>query len=137
MTREAAIARLRRTLMSFCAEGESACRAAADHQLLCRGFGHMTDAQLRLRFGEILHLPPDAPRDVIEAKANEWLLARQQATAAPTICDLQRRTHETCRGWDEFSNAELAKYCGEMLELDAIVVGPEFGSVRREARSGQ
>ena len=131
MTREAAIARLRRVLVSFCSEADSACRAAAEHEILCRGFRHMTDAQLRIRFAGVIDIPPDASREAIEEKANEWLLARQLAVEAPTVCDLQRRTHETCRGWDEFSNAELAQFCLDMLQIDVVVIGPESGNQPR------
>ena len=138
MTREAAIARLRRYLVKHSAEGESACRVAAECRILCGGFAHMTDAQLRARFAAITGCPPDAPRALIEEKANEWLVARQQESGAPTTCDLQRQEHEICLGWDGFSNFELAEFCLELLKIEVAVIGPEFGQRggRRNVRSG-
>lgn len=127
MTREAAIARLRRLLQQLTHEGESACRVAADRRILCGGFRHMTDAQLRMRFAGLIDFAPDTPREIIEERANAWLLSQQSAGDAPTACDLQRRNHETCRGWDEFSNAELAQFCLDLLHEDVVVIGHEEG----------
>lgn len=38
-------------------------------------------------------------------------------------CDRQQMFYETCRGWDDFTNAQLTQFCSALLGDEAIVTG--------------
>ncbi len=38
-------------------------------------------------------------------------------------CDTQQMFYETCRGWDDFNNAQLTQFCSALLGDEAIVTG--------------
>ena len=97
------------------ARGEmSICRLAAETGVFCNGFRRYTDDQLRERYGWIAKKNPDAPREELEAIADRWQLARQDVVGGLTSCDVQQLEHDTCGGWDDFSNDDLARF---LLEL--------------------
>ena len=54
-------------------------------------------------------------RTNVEDRANEYQLRRMQEEGAELACDVQQRSYETCKGWDEFSNEQLARFCFELL----------------------
>jgi len=37
-------------------------------------------------------------------------------------CDAQSAAGGPCRGWNEFSNAELARFCNDVLGTDVEVI---------------
>ena len=76
ISRETAIARLRRCLIELQEPGKSMCEIAAARNILCGGFHRYTDERLRELYGPVVALGDDASREEIEQKANEWQLAR-------------------------------------------------------------
>ena len=120
ISREAAIARLRRALLLLEEPGKSMCRIAADRNILCGGFHRYTDERLREIYGPIAG---GASREEIEARANEWQLARTAMEGTRLACDVQHRFHETCRGWDDFTNEALADFLLEIAGEQVVVKG--------------
>ncbi|MGZ4808361.1 MAG: hypothetical protein ACXVIJ_13400 [Thermoanaerobaculia bacterium] len=103
------------------ADGEkSACRVAAEEGIFCHGFARYTDLELRRRYDWIARRHPKMTRAELEEVADRWQMARQDVEEAPIACDVQQKVHDTCRGWDDFTNEELSRYYYEMTgtEID-------------------
>ena len=62
-------------------------------------------------------------REELERAANRWQLDRQLDVGTLVSCDTQQMFYETCRGWKDFSNAQLAQFCLELLGEEVIVTG--------------
>jgi hypothetical protein len=56
-------------------------------------------------------------------RANEWQLERQADVGTMLSCDTQQMFYKTCRGWDDFTNAQLMQFCSALLGDEAIVRG--------------
>jgi len=123
VTRETAVAQLRRKLITLHEEGKSVCRIAAEKGLFCRGFHRDSDDELRFRYAAAIENAPELTRAALEERANAWQLARQQQEGTLLCCDVQFMTYETCRAWDDFSNEELSRFCEEMLGEKVRVTG--------------
>jgi hypothetical protein len=121
LTRQEAIARLSKRLAALTGPQKSACRFAADEKVLCRGFARFTDEQLRQRYGFLGD--GDTPRAELERRADEWHVGRGEMERAPTACDVQQQFVETCRGWNEFTNQELARFCRDICGDRVVVIG--------------
>ena len=78
MTRETAIAQIRRALIAMQEEGHSVCKIAAEKGILCRGFSRDTDEELRWRYAAArmnmfeLHLSLDDKKEVWSAERLAW-----------------------------------------------------------------
>ncbi|HXH40672.1 MAG TPA: hypothetical protein VNN08_18715 [Thermoanaerobaculia bacterium] len=123
MTRETAVARLRRKLITLQEEGKSVCRLAAEKNIFCRGFLRDGDDELRFRYAAVIENAAQLTRAELEERANAWQLERQQQEGTLLCCDVQYMGYETCRSWDDFSNEELSRFCGEMLGENVRVTG--------------
>lgn len=123
ISREAAIARLRRCLIDLQEPGKSMCEIAAARNILCGGFHRYTDERLREIYGPLVPVGEGASRDEIEQKANEWQIARTLMEGARLACDVQYRFYETCRGWDDFTNEALADFLLEIAGEQVVVKG--------------
>jgi hypothetical protein len=124
ITRETAVARIRQQLIALPQNtGMSMCRIAAEKSILCRGFHHDSDDELRWRYADKIEGAIGMCRQELEARANEWQLERQKAEGTLLCCDVQYRFNETCRGWDDFSNEELSKFCLELTGEAVHVIG--------------
>lgn len=108
ITRSEAIARLRREFLSLTDEEHCMCTVAAERGIFCRGFRQFTDDELRDRYWWIVRRRPAITREELELIANDWQLTQQEVKEAPLACDVQSRIHDTCRGWDDFTNEQLA-----------------------------
>jgi len=105
------------------ADGEkSACRVAAEEGVFCRGFAQYTDLELGRRYDWIARRNPEMTRQQLEEIADRWQMARQDVEELPIACDVQQKVHDTCRGWDDYSNEELTRYYFEMTgnEIDVM-----------------
>lgn len=95
--------------------------------ILCRGFSQFSDEELRKRYEWILKKRPWLNREELEDFANRWQLARQIVQNTRLSCDTQTLEHDTCRGWDEYTDAQLVEFhrkvCGE-----EIAIREEIGS---------
>lgn len=123
VSRDVAISRLHVKLLEKLDAGTSLCQLAAEHGILCGGFRHYSDDALRAAYPDIMRRDPFMSREELESAANEWQLARQAELGVVLSCDAQRATYETCRGWDEFTNAQLATFCQRLLGEEVAVVG--------------
>jgi len=123
VTRETAVARLRRKLIALKEEGKSTCQTMAEKGIFCRGFHRDSDEELRFRYAATIENAAELSRAELEQRANAWQLERQQQEGALLCCDVQFMGYETCRAWDDFSNEELSHFCAEMLGKDVRVTG--------------
>lgn len=123
ISRENAISRLRRKLLELTNGEKSACQVATERGILCHGFARYTDEELREAYRDLAHRNPSISREELEHKANEWQLDRQRDVGTLTACDTQQMFYETCRGWMDFSNAQLARFCLELLGEEVVVTG--------------
>lgn len=110
LPRESAVAEIRNVLMQSTDESTSICKAAAEHGIFCHGFDRYTDNEIRRRYGWIVRKRPGIDRAGLETIANDWQLAQQQVHDVPFACDVQSKLHDTCCGWDDFSNEEIAGF---------------------------
>ena len=123
VNREFAISRLRLRLLDMLSRGESVCHLAGEKRILCGGFPRYSDKELRYTYRSLLRRDPFMTRAALERAANDAQLARQAELGVVLSCDAQRACYETCRGWDDFTNAQLATFCRELLGEEMTVSG--------------
>ncbi|MCM3877794.1 MAG: hypothetical protein NEA02_15415 [Thermoanaerobaculia bacterium] len=121
VSRAWAIRSLREFLLTLTDEDHSMCRVATDRGIFCQGFRKLDDKELRQHFAGIVERRPAVNRWQLEALGNQWELARQTVNRLPLACDVEQKEHGTCGGWDDLSNEDLARYCGELLGQDVLV----------------
>ena len=110
LTRTDAISLLRKALIQNTDEENSICKVAAERGVFCKGFHRYTDEELRKRYDWIVAKNPLMTRDELERIANDWQLAQQEVYELPIACDVQMKVYDTCRGWNDFTNEQLAKF---------------------------
>ena len=124
VSRSELVERLRVVLRQFADEDTSICKAAADRGIFCHGFSRYSEGQLKRRYEWIVRKRPGITRDELEQIANYWQLAQQQVCGLSFACDVQTRLHDTCGGWDDFTNQELAEFyadlTGRKVEVDDL-----------------
>ena len=74
------------------------------------------DRRWRCAIGRSTHLS----RQQMEDFANLWQLAEQVRQRVSLACDAKTR-EGTCRGWDEFSNADISRFCADLLGKDVLI----------------
>ena len=121
ISRTFAIRKLREYLLTLTDDDHSMCEVAARKGIFCKGFQRWNDAELKNHFARLVKRRPGLNRWQLEALGNKWELARQIVDGAALACDVQTLEHDTCGGWDDFSNEDLSRYCGELLGLDTTV----------------
>ena len=114
IAREEAVKLLRTELLKLVDDENSICKVAAEKGIFCNGFKRYSDFELRKRYRWIARKDRRYTREEIEDLANRWQLARQDVDELPLACDVQQHEHDACRGWDDFSNEELAKSLGQL-----------------------
>jgi hypothetical protein len=120
-TRGEAISRLRESLQRLSDDEHSMCQVAAERRIFCRGFQRWHDSEFHDRWKAILGESTHLTRPQMEELANLWQLTEQIRTRVGLACDAQAMHHGACRGWDEFSNETLARYCNEVLGRNVVV----------------
>lgn len=124
ISRKALIDSLRGELASRTKDEMSVCKLAATTGVFCKGFRRYSDEELKEHYDWIARRHPEAPREEIEDIADRWQLARQEVEGVPTACDVQQVEHDTCGGWDDFSDDDLARFALELTGRK-VVVQPE------------
>lgn len=104
-------------------EGKSMCQIASEKNVLCRGFHRDTADELRWRYAHQLPNAADLSRSELEQLANAWQIERQLRGKKLLCCDVQYMFYETCRGWDDFTNEELSRFCRELTGENVSVSG--------------
>lgn len=122
ISRDEAIARLRQEFIAMTDDDHSMCRVAAERGIFCNGFARYSDAELREHYWWIVRKKPDISRADLESLANLWQLAQQEVQKMPCACDVQTRLHDTCRGWHDFTNDQLAAYFEQIVGSPVRVI---------------
>jgi hypothetical protein len=122
ITRQRSIDALREKLLTLTDADHSICEVAAEKCIFCRGFAQWTFDELKRRYWWIADPRPGITRPELERLANIWQVARQQVFGTQLACDSQTLEHDTCRGFDDFSNAELGRFHAELLGAAVRVV---------------
>jgi hypothetical protein len=110
MRREELIAGLREALVGLTTDEKSMCQVAAERGIFCRGFLQYSDQELRNRYWWLVRKRPDMTRAELENLANEWQLSQQDVRDTALACDVQTKVHDTCGGWDGFTDDQLAAF---------------------------
>lgn len=121
ITREEAVNRLRGAFLGITDEENCLCKVAAERGLFCSGFQRYSDDDLRQRYWWIVRKRPEITRQELETLANDWQLAQQDVRNLPLACDVQSRLHDTCRGWNDFTDQQLAAAVREVLGEEVVV----------------
>ncbi|MGH9315910.1 MAG: hypothetical protein ACRD1P_02225 [Thermoanaerobaculia bacterium] len=121
-SRDEAIGRLRECLLKLTDAEHSMCQVAAELKIFCRGFCRWDETELRRRWQKVLGKNSGLTRAQLEELANLWQLTEQVAQRVALACDAQRSAHGVCRGWDDFSNDEIARYCSDLLGSNVVIV---------------
>lgn len=122
LTRREAIDVLRRHLLQLTDAEHSICLVASEHGIFCGGFRRFPDVEFQERFHGLVSRREGLTRSQQEYLANTWQLARQILQNVGLACDAQTQAHDTCGGWDDFSNEDLARFLRELLAADVTVV---------------
>lgn len=121
VSRSTLIAALREELSRRAKGDMSICRLAAQTGVFCKGFRRFTDDELQERFGWIAKKHPESTRPELEDLADRWQMARQDVLGALTSCDVQQLEHDSCGGWDDFSNEDLSAFLRELTGRKVVV----------------
>jgi len=119
--RSEAINRLRTELLKHTDSETSLCKFAAERGVFCKGFARYGDGELRRKYNWITKRRPDMTRDELEEIANRWQLARQDVDDLPIACDVQRREHDMCNGWDDFTTEALSQFYSELTGEKIVI----------------
>lgn len=110
LTRDEAITRLRREFLNLTDSEHCMCSVAAERGIFCGGFRQFDEQELRNRYWWIVRRRPSITREELESVANDWQLTQQEVKEMPLACDVQNRVHDTCRGWEDFTDEQLATF---------------------------
>ena len=123
ITRDQAITELRAVLKKMAGDEHSICFVAAQKGVFCRGFAQWKFHELKEQYPQIVRTRGRLSRAQLERLADSWQLARQFVHGTDVACDTQLDEEEfqTCKGWEEFSDGEIAGFyselCGEDVEI--------------------
>jgi hypothetical protein len=121
LSRTQAIAELRTELLKLVDADHSLCAVAARRGLFCNGLGRFDTAELRKCLPGTGSSEPAAERAAVEREVNQWLASLQDVSTERLPCDHPGRS-SLCAGWEEFFEAELARFYLEMLGEEVRVV---------------
>ena len=122
-TRDEAIRRLRAGLLRLTDDEHSMCQVAAERGIFCMGFRRWHDAEFHEKWKKAIGVSSHLTREQMEEFANLWQLAEQIRLRVTLACDAEKASHGACRGWDEFANRDLSRYCADVLGVNVEVVG--------------
>jgi hypothetical protein len=120
--RNEAISRLRSSLLAMTDDEHSLCQVAAERGIFCRGFRRWGEAEFDRRWRMYIGRSTHLSREQMEEYANLWELAEQIRKRVSLACDAQTEARGPCRGWNEFSNAEIARFCNDVLGENVEVI---------------
>jgi len=135
-SRDRAIAALRRCLGRLGDGEHSTCQIAAERGIFCGGFRRFDDHEFHRRWKPVLGESTHLSRPQVERLADLWELCEQVIQHVRLTCDARAASPGPCRGWHEFSNETLGKFCGEILGKKVIVedcASDTFGSAESRA----
>jgi hypothetical protein len=118
-----AIARLRAELVRMCDDEHSLCQVAAERGIFCHGFRRWGAAEFDRRWKKAIGRSTHLSREQMEEFANLWQLAEQIRQRVCLACDLNVNGTGACRGWEEFSNEDLTRFCADLLGQEVQILG--------------
>jgi hypothetical protein len=121
-TRDGAISKLREALVKLTDGEHSLCQVAGELGIFCHGFRRWNAREFDRHWRNAIGRSTYLSRSQMEEFANVWQLAEQIRYRVTLACDAQAAEHGTCRGWDEFSNADLSPFCCDILGQNIEVV---------------
>ena len=116
--RQECIDTLRRRLTRIVGTETSVCRVAAERGIFCRGFRRWHIAEFDRRWRDAIGRSTHLSRAQMERFADLWQLTEQVCQGASLACDAAQAS-SPCRGWDEFSDEDLRRFCLELGESSA------------------
>lgn len=135
--RQDAIGRLRSALTPMADGDRSLCQIAAERGIFCRGFRRWHAAEFDRRWRHAIGRSTHLGREQMERFADIWQLTEQLSQGIALPCDAKSGADSPCRGWDEFSDEELACFCGELAEnADKKTSNPRAWTPRSRGYSG-
>ena len=120
-TRPEAVKNLREALLKLSDEEHSICQIAAERGIFCHGFRRWSESEFDRRWRVALGRSTHLTRAQMEELANVWQLTEQIRCRVALACDARSSPGSACRGWDEFSNADLGRYCADILGKNVVV----------------
>jgi hypothetical protein len=120
--RSEAISHLRTELLAMTDDEHSLCQVASERRIFCRGFRRWDEREFDRRWRKYIGRSTHLSRAQMEEYANVWELAEQIRKRVSLACDAQTAACGPCRGWNEFSNADLARFCNDVLGANVEVV---------------
>lgn len=121
ITRQQCIEDLEKQMQRMVDGEHSMCEVAAKKGIYRKGFMQWTFEELKKQYQWIVASRPNITREELEKIANAWQLARQEVFGTTLSCDTQSIEHDTCNGFDGWSDEELARFhgelCGEPVEV--------------------
>ena len=120
-TRPEAIDRLRVALLAICGGERTMCRAAAAEGIFCHGFRRWPESEFHDRWKRHIGTSTHLTRNQMEELADLWQLSEQVSRRDSLICDSQTAFPGACRGWNEFSDADLEAFCLDILALRVTI----------------
>jgi hypothetical protein len=113
---------LREAFLALTDDKHSMCQVAAERGIFCHGFRRWNAAEFDRRWRSAIGRSTHLSRAQMEDFANLWQLSEQIRLRVSLACDTKATGCRTCRGWDEFSNAELSRFCADVLGRSVQVV---------------
>jgi hypothetical protein len=120
-SRAEAIGRLRAALVALTDEEHSICQVAAERGIFCHGFARWNAVEFDRRWKSAIGRSTHLSRPQMEEFANLWQLAEQIRQRVALACDAKTIGGRACRGWDEFSSAEISRFCADLLGKSIVV----------------
>ena len=120
-SRNEAIARLRAALLALTDDEHSMCQIAGQRGIFCNGFRRWNGAEFDRRWKFAIGRSTHLTRPQMEECANLWQLTEQIRQRDPLACDAKTTGPAPCRGWNEFSDAELSRFCADLSKSATIV----------------
>jgi hypothetical protein len=121
-SRSEAVVRLREALLALTDEEHSMCQVAGERGIFCHGFRRWNAAEFDRRWRSAIGRSTHLSRAQMEEFANLWQLCEQLRQRISLACDAKSNGLGGCRGWDEFSNADLSRFCADVLGSSVQVV---------------
>jgi hypothetical protein len=122
LSRQHCIEDLRGHLLGLVDDEHSMCQVASRLGIYCHGFSQWSFDELKQRYWWLVERRPGIKREELERLANIWQVARQQVFGTQLACDTQTLEHDTCCGFDGWSNADLSRFHKELLGQAVEVV---------------
>jgi hypothetical protein len=125
MSRTEVVEALRGQLLAVSDDEHSICELAARRGIFCHGFAQWSFTELKARHPTIVRSRPRVTPKELRDLADRFQVARATARGTALACDtqMQEGALQICKGWDQWTSADLARFywelAGEEIEVRA------------------